>query len=89
MKIYDVQENREVNAQKVYKTPRFNSRFGKTWQWGTMILDGEETSYTYDNTWGSYWYFRRNLVWYKVSILNGYEPHWRMAFVTTKIVAEK
>ena len=81
MIIFDKQ-NKKVKAQKVYKRPRFNSRFGKTWQWGTMVLNGKDVNYTYDNTWGSWWYFCFENVWYKANILESYEPHWRMEFAT-------
>ena len=74
----------KVNATKCTSRPKFNYHFGRTWQWGTVFIDGKDYRYTYDNTWGSYWYFEYNNQWYKVHIWDktGYEPHYKMQFFT-------
>lgn len=81
LKLYDT-DNTEVKAQKVHKTPRFNAHRGRTWQWGKILIDGQECDKTFDNSWGEYWYFKYKGEWYKVNIFEQYEPGYRDKFTT-------
>jgi len=83
MRIYD-KENKKIQAYKV-RRPRFSHKFGRTWQWGTMTVDNIQHQYTYDNTWGAWWYFHWNSQWNKVNIWKQYEPHWNMKFTSQEL----
>jgi len=78
-----------VKAQKCRKAPRFSDHFGRTWQPGTFFLDGVESTYRYDNTWGTYWYFYHERQWYKVHIFHEWEPFYMMKLFTHPPTAEE
>lgn len=85
MLIY-TKDGQKVRVDKIGERPRFKSgAFGRTWQWGTCWIDEKDYRYTYDNTWGTHWYFELNGKWYKVSIFNQYEPHYNMRFFSKKL----
>ncbi len=55
-----------------------------------MVVDGKEAPFTYDNTWGTYWYVKIDGQWYKhdfgsIRKGDGLEPDnvWYKKFTTT------
>lgn len=86
MILYDPDQTKVI-ATKLARRPRFAFHRGRTWQWGNSLkINGKLCNYTYDNSWGSYWYFEYNRQWYKVHMWDkrkkGYGPFYEMEFVT-------
>jgi hypothetical protein len=54
------------------KRPKFSDHGGRTWDSGSVIINGETIKVFLDTTWGHYIYFQfgKDLIWYKVPMIS-------------------
>jgi hypothetical protein len=77
MKLY-LNGKTPVTASKCY-SPTFKNIRGRTWDCGSVNIDGVKTEVWLDTTWGHYMYFKRGTdengrdQWYKVLMVTRYD----------------
>ncbi len=70
------EENIKILSVKCSR-PKMNDRRGRTWDQGTIIIDGKEKTVYLDTTWGFYCYFVENGQWYKIKMFaSSFEPNY-------------
>ena len=67
MILYD-SKGTKFHCNKVYR-PKFTHHRGRTWDTQVKTIDGLETKFHFDSTWGFNFYFVYNNQWYRASIM--------------------
>jgi hypothetical protein len=69
---YTTVDNRQVKVPVLKtKAPQMSNKNGRTWDKGTILLNGSEITVWLDTSWGFYIYFEVETQWYKMRMFGG------------------